>query len=196
VGRPAEMKGSLSEHGFTGEKGLCYLAGNAQSPLMMLIGTVGEGHQKARIGDGLHLAEKPLRSERFLGPEMEPARRINDWPWEDRALSSSWRINLPFGTPDLRAVSSSHLARSSGRRIEIVLPICLDCRTRVLLGGAGGLDGDGRNVLVFHELIESRNVFGEDDVEFFQLAVDTGVDVLEDLLLLGGGPGVSALDGA
>src|SRR5436309_311111 len=96
----------------------------------MEISPVPERHQEARVRDGLHFLEKPLRVERSAGPSMAPARCRNGFLDDFRALASSILTMWLRDTPADRAVRSSHSARSSGSRTVSVLLICLKCNTR------------------------------------------------------------------
>jgi hypothetical protein len=40
----AKVEGRFGEYGFTGKKGLCHLMCNFQSPLVMLVGAIGESY--------------------------------------------------------------------------------------------------------------------------------------------------------
>jgi hypothetical protein len=93
----------------------------------MQIPSVSKGDKETCIGDAFHFREKPLQVERSLGPSIAPARRKNGCFDDFRARSSSSRTIRPRETPALRAVWSSHFARSSGSRTVSVLPICLNC---------------------------------------------------------------------
>src|SRR5580700_785962 len=97
----------------------------------MLIPSVPESHEEAGIGDGFHLREKPFLVERLDGPSTTPASRMNGLLSDFLAFSSSSRTIRPLGRPVLRAVLSSHCARSSGIRTVIVLLICPKCNTDV-----------------------------------------------------------------
>lgn len=70
-----QVKSSLRQNCFACKKGLSYLMGDIDGPSVVLIGSIGEGHQETGISDGLHLSENPLRADRFRGPENDPAKR-------------------------------------------------------------------------------------------------------------------------
>jgi hypothetical protein len=108
---------------------------------MVLIATIRERHKEARVGDRFHFLENPFRDERPGAPDRTPARRMKGWSLEAFAFSNCSRTILPLGTPVVRAVVSSHSARSAGNRtVIVVLPICLNCNTF-----AGDLFHRGRN---------------------------------------------------
>lgn len=116
-----KMKSRFSEHRLTGKQRLGNLRSQMQRPLVVGVATINECDQKPGIGDAFQAREKPLRLERFFGPFMLPARRINPWlAAVVRAFSNCSRTNLPCDMPDLAAVSSSQAASSSLTRIEIV----------------------------------------------------------------------------
>ncbi len=96
---------------------------------MVLVSAIAESYEKAGIGNRFHLPEKPFLADRFAGPVIAPASRINGWLSDFLAFSSSSRMMRPLGTPVLRAVSSSHWANSLGIRTVIVLLICSECNT-------------------------------------------------------------------
>src|SRR5690242_9784097 len=99
----------------------------------MIITPVSECNQETSVDDGLHFFEKPFRVDRLGGPEILPASRRNGRSSTARAFSNWSRMILPCDTPAFAAVSFSHSARSSGRRTVIVLPICIQCNTRILI---------------------------------------------------------------
>ena len=66
----SKMERRLGEDRFTCEEGLGNLLGDANGPVVVPIGTIGEGDQKAGVRDSSHRREKPFRDDRFLGPRM------------------------------------------------------------------------------------------------------------------------------
>ena len=74
--RVLQVKCCLGEHRFAGEEGFVQALGDLNSPLVVGVVTVGEGHQEAGVGDALHGRMKPLRRDRSLGPRTAPARRM------------------------------------------------------------------------------------------------------------------------
>ena len=69
---------------------------------------IAEGDQKSGVSDRFHFREKPLRVERFSGPDTAPASRRNARRSDFLAFSSSSRMMRPRGKPVFRAVSVSH----------------------------------------------------------------------------------------
>ena len=123
----AQVKRSLSQHGFTGQQRLGYPFGNPDCPVVVIIVAIREHDEKTCVGDGLHLRENPLRLERSVGPATAPAKRRNGRPVESLAFSSWSRMMRPLGNPVSRAAWSSHSASSSGNRTVIGLLISRKC---------------------------------------------------------------------
>ena len=123
------MESRLGQHSVTRQQRFSNTVGEFSGPRVVLILPITEGHEEARIGNRFHLREKPFRVDRFAGPATAPASRRNGFFSDVRAFASSSRMMRPLGTPVLRDVSSSHCARSSGRRTVIVLPIYVECNT-------------------------------------------------------------------
>src|SRR5260370_28411900 len=116
------MKRGLIKNGLAGQKGFGGLLGNFESPGVVLIVTPSIGHNKARIHDGFHERENPLRDETLEEPPLiAPAWRRNlCLPPVDRAASSCSRMRRPTGTPVWRDCSLSQARSSSVRRIVSV----------------------------------------------------------------------------
>jgi hypothetical protein len=55
---------------------------------MVAVAPAGERDQETRVGYAFREREKPFRAERPGGAETQPARRMNGFPWEARALSN------------------------------------------------------------------------------------------------------------
>lgn len=124
-----QMKCGFGKDRVACQQRLGYLIRDAERPIVILIPTIGERHQEARVSDCFHLRENPFRVDRSAGPAMTPASLRNDRDSDFLALSNWSRMILPFGTPVLRDVSANHFASSSGIRTVTVLLICLYCNT-------------------------------------------------------------------
>ena len=112
-----KVKGGFCKYRLTSEQRFGNLRSQMQHPLVVGIAVINERDQKSAIGDAFQAREKPLRLERFFGPFMLPARRMNPWlAAAVRAFSSCLRTNLPFDTPDLDALSSSQAAKPNDRQ--------------------------------------------------------------------------------
>src|SRR5258708_20789976 len=61
---------SLSQHGLTRKCRPCDLLRHFDCPIVMLVIRSCQSHQQARIGDGVHPREKPLREETSGGPPL------------------------------------------------------------------------------------------------------------------------------
>lgn len=84
----AKMKSRFGKYGFAGEQWLYYLLSDLNGPLMMMVISVSECNQEARVSYRFHFLEKPFRAERPGGPETLPARRRNGRCSLERAFSS------------------------------------------------------------------------------------------------------------
>src|SRR2546428_258089 len=124
------MEGRFGEDRLTREERLGDLLGDADSPVVVSIGGVGEGDQKAGVRVSSHRREKPFRDDRFLGPRMRPASRMKGCDSSAFARSSCCRTMRPWDTPVLAATPPSHAASSFPSRIVIVLLIRPKCNTR------------------------------------------------------------------
>src|SRR3954447_6260326 len=124
------MKRCLRKHRLTSERRRRKRARQFYGPSMMLVGTVLECNDKARIGNDFHEREYPLRLERFLGPFTVPAYFIQIGSISLLSvLSNDSRTTRPSGRPVLRDFSLSRFSRSSGKRTVSVLLICHGCNT-------------------------------------------------------------------
>ena len=73
----SNMMGRFRQNGFASQQRFGNSPGNFQSPSVMLIRAIRESNDETGVGDAIHPLEKPLREERFLGPLITPAQRMN-----------------------------------------------------------------------------------------------------------------------
>src|SRR6266567_5303128 len=116
------MKRRFRENRFASEQGLGDFLGDVNRPRVMVVVGPCKGHDEARVRNGLHERENPLREDTSGGPPLiAPAwRRNRCFPPPDLAASSCWRMSRPTGTPVWRDFSLSQLRSSSVRRIVSV----------------------------------------------------------------------------
>ena len=101
---------------------------------MISIPSIQKGNDEPGICYSVHEREKPLRCERFVGPSMLPARDrkgLDASAWRTRSKASLTK--LPCERPVTRAFSSTHWAKSSGKRTLSVVLIWLTCKTIALM---------------------------------------------------------------
>src|SRR5437588_6387847 len=96
----AKVERGLGQNGLTGEQRLRYSACQTDRPIVVSVIAVGKRHEESGVSDAVHVRENPFRRERFLGPRMLPARRMNDWAALLALAFSNWsRTILPCGRP-------------------------------------------------------------------------------------------------
>lgn len=129
--RVGEMKRSLRQNWFAGQKRFRDLLGYVQCPRMMQIARIGEGDQEASIGDSSHDLAKPLRVDRSRAPiRTAPANRMKFFVFLSprRTRSNCSRTICPCEIPVRADFSCNQVARVFGTRMVIVLPIRHNCK--------------------------------------------------------------------
>src|SRR5712671_619565 len=123
---------SLCEHRLARQSGPCDLPCYLDSPIVILVVFPCQGHQQARIGDGFHPREKPLREETSGGPPLiTPAYFLQGCSVSlESAVSRDSRTTRPTGRPVRRDFSRSRSSNSSGKRTVSVLLIRSNCNSR------------------------------------------------------------------
>jgi hypothetical protein len=95
-GHALEMEGRFRQHRLARQEGVGHALSDGDGPIVMSVIAVGEGHEKARVGDPLHEREKPFRLERSFGPRTLPASRRNPCVPAPALAFSNWsRISFP-----------------------------------------------------------------------------------------------------
>ena len=69
------MEGGFCEYCLTGKEWLGDVFGNIHGPAMVVVSLTPEGNDEARVGNGLHLREKPFLEDKSGGPLIFPAKR-------------------------------------------------------------------------------------------------------------------------
>ena len=115
------MERRLRKDRLASQHGFAQMLGDLNSPLVVGVVAVCEGHQKAGVRNRLHGRVKPLRADRSFGPRIAPARRMYGWLESPALALSRWsRTIFPCGTPVFDAMRESQSASSLVRRIVIV----------------------------------------------------------------------------
>ena len=71
-----QVKSGLRQNGFAGQQRFGDPTGDAHSPVVVSVVSIGKGDEETGIRNALHGRENPLRLERSFGPRTVPAKRI------------------------------------------------------------------------------------------------------------------------